>query len=79
METIFFYASNEELEKASKESNVLAKFCETYMNDGESEDTDETDAEGNIRFKFAVDVGYATCILVMDALTEAGIQSGVYH
>ena len=52
METIFFYASNEELEKASKESNVLAKFCETYMNDGESEDTDETDAEGNIRFKF---------------------------
>lgn len=51
METIFFYASNEELEKASKESNVLAKFCETYMKDGESEDTDETDAEGNIRFK----------------------------
>lgn len=49
------------------------------MNDGESEDTDETDAEGNIRFKFTVAVGYATCILVMDALTEAGIQSGVYH
>ena len=77
MKTIFFYASNEELEKVSKESDIIAEFCETHMNDGESEDTDETDAEGNIRFKFTVDVDDATCILVMDALTEAGIQSGV--
>lgn len=79
MKTIFFYASNEELEKASKESDVLAEFCETHMNDGESEDTDETDAEGNIRFKFMVDVDYVTYIIVMEALAEAGIQSGVCH
>ena len=79
MKTIFFYASNEELEKASKESDILAEFCETYVNDGESEDTDETDAEGNIRFKVTVDVDDVTYILVMDALAEAGIQSGVCH